>query len=257
MGDHIEQRVLVGLAHVVDPFLGNAERHQLGFPQVAERLRSDRRGPLRRRDDDLLHALAHLDKLHCASCRVSLDLAPLSPFVGVIMMGDVGKEQARRRAVDDEPNVGVDAHRPEVRVPGAVELVKGKSWRGWVHLQIEGRRFGGLLFLRSKARQAVCETVSDEEVHCLPPLGEIIPFASCLFTSAAARPTMSRTRPDWKALKNAPSENRSSRMIAVSILASCLGVARSSATPPFPSDFASFEAIHFGQSKSGMTQPWS
>ena len=39
MGDHVEQRVLVGRADVVDPFLRHAEGHQLDLAQVAEQLR--------------------------------------------------------------------------------------------------------------------------------------------------------------------------------------------------------------------------
>jgi hypothetical protein len=67
--------------------------------------------------------------------------------------------------MDNDPEIGVDAHRPEVRVLRAVELVERHAGRGRTDLQVECGRLGGLLLLRRKARKAISESVGDQEVH--------------------------------------------------------------------------------------------
>ena len=47
-------------------------------------------------------------------CR--LNLAPLGPFVGVVVVVDIDQQDAGGGAVDDDPDVGIHPHRPEVRV---------------------------------------------------------------------------------------------------------------------------------------------
>ena len=127
--DDVEQRVLGRSAHIVDPLLGHAERHQFVFAQIVEEADARTRlgrsfgrggGVLRLEDFDFFDALADFDKLHGAGRRVPLDLAALGPFVGGVMMIDVGEQQARRGTMHDQPDVGVHPHRPEIRVLGAI-----------------------------------------------------------------------------------------------------------------------------------------
>ncbi len=47
------------------------------------------------RDDDLLHRLANLDQLRRARLRMRLQLAPLGPVVGLVVVIDVAEQQAR------------------------------------------------------------------------------------------------------------------------------------------------------------------
>ena len=47
----------------------------------------------------------------------------------------------------DQADIGADAHRPEVSIPRLFELVQVHARAGRVELQIEGGRFGGLLFV--------------------------------------------------------------------------------------------------------------
>jgi hypothetical protein len=75
--------------------------------------------------------------------------------------------------VNNDPEIGVDAHRPEVRVLRAVELVERHAGRGRIDLQVERRSLGRLLFLRRKASEAVGEGVGDEEVQGTIPSGGV------------------------------------------------------------------------------------
>src|SRR5690606_20326100 len=79
-----------------------------------------------------------------------------------IKIEDVGDGMIR---VDDQPNVGVHPHRPEIRILGAVQLVEGKPGRGGIELQVEGGRLHCLLFLRGQPGQAVGERVRNPEFH--------------------------------------------------------------------------------------------
>ena len=116
--DDIEESVLGCGAHIVDPLCGNAESHQFKLAEVIEELWLRRRSPgrlgfrhaLRPDDVDFLNALTNLDKLHRAGGRMTLDLASLCPFIGVVVMIDISEEQARLRPMNDEPDIGVDAH---------------------------------------------------------------------------------------------------------------------------------------------------
>ncbi len=97
--DDVEDRVLVGAADVLDPVLRHAERHQLQLAQVVEQLRLRRgrsRGARRGGGGDLLDALADLDDLHGARRRVALDAPPLGPAIGLVVVVDVGEQQALR-----------------------------------------------------------------------------------------------------------------------------------------------------------------
>src|SRR4051812_18874535 len=67
--------------------------------------------------------------------------------------------------MDDEPNVAVDAHRPEVRVLAPFESVELHTRRGRVQLEVECRRLGRLLLGASEVAEAVGEGVGDPELH--------------------------------------------------------------------------------------------
>ena len=117
------------------------------------------------RDDDLLHRLADLDQLRRAGLGMRLQLAPLGPVVGLVVMIDVAEQQAASRLVDDQPDVAADPHRPEVLVLRLVELVEAHAGIGRVELQVEGRRLDGLLLVAGQAGEAVGEGVGDAEFH--------------------------------------------------------------------------------------------
>jgi hypothetical protein len=58
---------------------------------------------------------------------VAFDLTALGPFVGIVMVIDINQQDAGRRAVDDDPDVCIYAHRPKVRVLGVVQLVERQT----------------------------------------------------------------------------------------------------------------------------------
>jgi hypothetical protein len=55
---------------------------------------------------------------------MGFDAPPLGPGIGLVVMVHIGEEQARRRLVHDDAQVAADAHRPEIRVLGAVDAVE-------------------------------------------------------------------------------------------------------------------------------------
>lgn len=84
------------------------------------------------------------------------------------MVSDVAKQQATLRLVNDQANVAADAHRPEIRVSGAVELVEAQTLACWIDLQIKRRGLGELLLLASQFAQASGEGICNSEFHWLP-----------------------------------------------------------------------------------------
>ena len=78
-----------------------------------------------------------------------LDPPALGPGVGIVVVADIGEEEARLGLVDDDADVAADPHRPEMRVAGAVDAVEVQPGCRRVHLQIERRGLGRLLLLRS------------------------------------------------------------------------------------------------------------
>lgn len=112
-----------------------------------------------------MDALADFDELHRARRRVPLDLAALGPFVGVVVVIDIGEQQAGLRAMHDQPDVGVDAHRPDIGVLGAIEPVERQPRRRRVHLQIDSGGLHRLLILRGQPRETAGEGVGDAEFH--------------------------------------------------------------------------------------------
>jgi len=94
-----------------------------------------------------------------------LQLPPLSPVVGFVMVIHIAEQQAALCLVDDEPDVAARPHRPEVLVLCLVELVEAHSWTRGIYLQVKSRGLDGFLFVTCQAREAVSEGVGDSEVH--------------------------------------------------------------------------------------------
>ena len=85
-----------------------------------------------------------------------LDPPPLGPAIGVVMMTDIGEQQAAGGLVDDDADVAADADRPEIRVLGIVDAVELKSRPVRLGLKIEYRELDLLLFIaRSRPSAAV------------------------------------------------------------------------------------------------------
>ena len=175
--DDVEQCVLGGRPDVIHPFLGHAKGHQFELAQIVEK--ADRGLCDRRRcsghlfgleDFHLFNPLAHLDKLHGARGRVAFNLAAFGPFVGVVVVIDIDQQDAGGRAMDDDPDVSIHPHRPEIRVLCSVQLVEGQAVRGRVQLQVESGGLRSLLLLRRQAAKAVGEGVGDAELHRRQPI---------------------------------------------------------------------------------------
>lgn len=63
----------------------------------------------------------------------------------------------------DQPNVAIDADRPEVLVLRPVELVEAHPRTGRVQLQVERRRLDGLLLVAGESSETARERVGDAE----------------------------------------------------------------------------------------------
>jgi hypothetical protein len=114
---------------------------------------------------DLAHQLPDLDELRRARRGVGLQLPPLGPRVRVVVMPDVAKQQARPRAVYDQPQVPVHPHRPEVLVTGAIQPVELHTGVCRIELEVECRRLDCLLLLARELRETGGEGIGDAEVH--------------------------------------------------------------------------------------------
>lgn len=126
------------------------------------------------RDLDLPHQFSDLDELRRARGRVGFELVSRRPGVGVIVMTHVAEEQARTRAVDDQPDLLVDPDRPEVLVPGAVQLVELHPGARGVELEIEGGGLDGLLLGAGELGEAGGEGVGNAEVHGVVAIGQAV-----------------------------------------------------------------------------------
>lgn len=114
---------------------------------------------------DFLDAFTYFDDLHGAGGRMGFDAPPLGPGIGLVVMVDIGEEQARCSLVDNDAQVATDADRPEIWVLRTVNAVKLQPGPGGIELKIEGARLNRLLFLRGQLRERVRESVGDAEVH--------------------------------------------------------------------------------------------
>jgi hypothetical protein len=160
--------MLVGRADIIDPLGRDSVAKQLVFRISVEERRCRRKRLLLRHVDryhDLLNRLPDLDDLRRTGARVRLELPPLGPVVGVVVMVHVTKEEAVGRAVDDDPNVRADPDRPEVVVLRPVQAVEAEPRPRRIHLEVEYGRLDGLLLVPREAGEAVGEGVGDEEVH--------------------------------------------------------------------------------------------
>ena len=153
-----KQAVLVGLAHVVEPLRRDAVAQQLVVLTIREQrapgLRLPHRGRRRfrfrlrvGRDYDLADRLADLHELRRSGLRVRFELASFGPVVGLVVVIHVAQQQTALGAVDDDADVHIHPHRPEVLVSRLVELVETQAWTGRVHLQVECRGLDCLLFV--------------------------------------------------------------------------------------------------------------
>ena len=161
---YVEQRVLGGVAHRREPFDRNSvgQKRLVGYPAEQGRVGRVWSG---RRDCDLLNPLAYLHELRRAGHGMALDLAPLGPTIGGIVMPDITEQHARRGLVHDQPDIGIDSHRPEIRVSRAVEFMKMEASTGWIELQVECCGFYRLLFRPREPRKAVGEGIRDAKFH--------------------------------------------------------------------------------------------
>jgi hypothetical protein len=113
----LEQRILVGSPDFNEPFRGHpvAEQHLVGDSAEQQRfgwgLRCDSG-----RYHDLFDLLGKLDELGCTGRRMPFDPASLGPHISRVVVPDMTKQQARRRSMDDQANVLIDANRPKIRV---------------------------------------------------------------------------------------------------------------------------------------------
>ena len=175
-----EETVFAGRADVGQPVGGHADREQR---IVVQRGKQRRRGRLlllalrglgkdeieRRRRGDFLHALTHFDDLDGAGSRMRLDPPAFRPGIGVVVVADIGDQQAVARLVDDQADVAIDARRPEIGVLALVDAVQLKTVAGRVHLQIEDARLHRLLVQAGQPVEGSGEGVGDQEVHGATP----------------------------------------------------------------------------------------
>jgi hypothetical protein len=166
----VEERVLGGCPHIAQPFGRNPIAQQL---IVRDTAKQKRLGYCRHRDldrlmnDDLFDSFADFDKLRGARSRMPLNFAPLGPSIRTVMMIDVTEQKARLRPVDDQADIGVDAHGPEILVPRLVQPMELHPRRGRIELQVKGRRLDGLLLVPRQSTEAVGKGVCDPEFHWL------------------------------------------------------------------------------------------
>lgn len=76
------------------------------------------------------------------------DAPPLRPVIGLIVMVDIGEQNARGCLVHDDTQIAVHADRPEVLVFGLLDAVEMKPGRNRTHLKVHRRNLDGLLLLR-------------------------------------------------------------------------------------------------------------
>jgi hypothetical protein len=130
IGDR-QKLVLVGLGDIGEPIARHTDRHQVFGAKTREQTRgrrfllrvANRRGGdgfggeaeigLRRRwQDDLLDPLTDLDDLHRAGRRMLFDAPALGPAICIVVVADIGEQQAGAGLVHDDADVPADTHRP-------------------------------------------------------------------------------------------------------------------------------------------------
>jgi hypothetical protein len=96
---------------------------------------------------------------------VCLQLPPLGPVVGGVVMVRITQVQTSVGLMDDDPQILADPNRPEVFVLGLVKLVKLHTRALRVHLQIKCRGLYGLLLLPGEPGEAIGKGVGNPEFH--------------------------------------------------------------------------------------------
>jgi hypothetical protein len=175
-----EEAVLARGADIGQPICGDADRQQRIVIEGGEQSRRSGRhllavGSLGKDEverwgrRDFFHALAHLDDLNGAGARMRLNAAAFRPRIRVVMVADIGDQQALAGFVDDQSNVAIDARRPEIEVLALVDAMQLQTVAGWVHLKIEDTRLHRLLVQAGQAVERSSEGVRDQEVHRATP----------------------------------------------------------------------------------------
>lgn len=67
--------------------------------------------------------------------------------------------------MDNNANIVIHPHRPEIFVLGPIKLVKAHARISWIQLQIKGGDLHGLLLFAGEFGEAVGKGVGDEKVH--------------------------------------------------------------------------------------------
>jgi len=123
------------------------------------------RQPLTHPSDLVCFARKGLHQLGRPRGRMSLQLAPLGPVVGLVVMIHVAQQHVIRRPVDDQPQIPAGPHRPEVLVFGLVQPMKTHPQIRRIQLQIKGRRLHQLLLVTRQPCQTVGKRVGNAEFH--------------------------------------------------------------------------------------------
>ncbi|MNL09874.1 hypothetical protein D3C87_1306520 [compost metagenome] len=164
-----KQRILIRSLYIGQPFLRHAIGQQLCVAVFCEEFRFFLRGRRAFFDvlwnEDFFNTLANFDELGCAGGRMHFKLASLGPLIGPVVMIDIAQQQAARRLVDDHADIAADAHRPEIRIFGPVELVKAHALAARINLQIERCGLGSLLLIPGQAGEAGGKRIGYAEFH--------------------------------------------------------------------------------------------
>ena len=80
-----------------------------------------------------------------------LDPPAFGPGIGVVVVADIGDQQALARLVNNQANVAIDPRRPEIGVFALVDAVQLETVAGRVHLKIEDARLHRLLVQAGRA----------------------------------------------------------------------------------------------------------
>ncbi|WP_246802003.1 hypothetical protein [Rhizobium leguminosarum] len=81
------------------------------------------------------------------------------------MVIDVGEHDAVAGLVDDDPDIAIDPHRPEVRVLRRIDPVELEAWPVRIGLQVERRQFHLLLFVIGELGQGCGKAVGENGGH--------------------------------------------------------------------------------------------
>jgi hypothetical protein len=143
----VEDGVVCGLTDGLQPFGWDTPRQECPVALLREEARFPDGLLHIALDHHLLDGLADLDDLGGARGRVALELPPLGPGVGVVMVADVGEKRGAVLLVEDDADVAVHARRPEVRVAGVIDPVEREAGAVGALLDVEGGDLRLRLFL--------------------------------------------------------------------------------------------------------------